>query len=151
MKLVQPFLLLIVCVLLFIASSAALAQVTSQTAPAASPEKIVRDFYGWYLHELNKDNYKALKQETTALRYLTPRLYASVPRLERALTADIFVCAQDWDAGWEQHFMVASPAIKGVVATTLVTLPSGADKINVNVTLKRTRAGWRIDAVRCAD
>ena len=67
------------------------------------------------------------------------------------MDADIFICAQDWNAEWEKNFTVDRPAIKGTVATTLVTLPSGdTDKIKIRVTLKHTRVGWRIDKVQCA-
>ncbi len=63
--------------------------------------------------------------------------------------ADIFVCAQDWDETWEKNFTVGQPAIRSTTATTLVTLPSGADKMEIKVTLKLTSPGWRIDGVQC--
>jgi hypothetical protein len=133
------------------APGSALAQGTSETA-AAGPEKIVRDFYSWYLHELNKENAKPLKQKATALKYLTPQLYAGVPRLERQSTADIFVCAQDWNEAWERNFVVEPVSIKGISAATRVTLSSGeTDKLRIKVTLKRTNVGWRIDRVACAN
>ena len=137
-------------VLLLIASSSAFAQTQS---PAAAPEKTVRDFYSWYLHALNTNSNAApLKQKTTALKYLSPQLYAAVPRLERQLTADIFICAQDWDPAWEKNFVVDPVSIKGISATTLVTLSSGAtDKLRIKVTLKKTSVGWRIDRVACAN
>ena len=119
---------------------------------AATPEDVVRGFYSWYLHQLTLENANPLKQKTTALKYLTPQLYANAPRLIRRMDADIFICAQDWDTGWEKNFSVSTPQIKNNSATATVTLPSGeTDKININVTLIKTAAGWRINKVACAN
>jgi hypothetical protein len=119
---------------------------------AGTPEDVVRGFYSWYLHQLSRENATPLKQKTTALKYLTPQLYANAPRLIRRMDADIFICAQDWDKGWEQNFSVSTPEVKNTSATTTVTLPSGeTDKININVTLIKIASGWRINKVACAN
>jgi len=83
---------------------------------------------------------------------MTPQLYANAPRLIRRMDADIFICAQDWDNGWEKNFSVSTPEIKNNNATATVTLPSGeTDKIRINVTLLKTASGWRINKVACAN
>ena len=127
----------------------------SLPAPAqhsGMPEDVVRGFYSWYLHQLSLEHGEPLKQKTTALKYLTPQLYANAPRLTRQMDADIFICAQDWDKGWEKNFTVTPPQIKNTSATTTVTLPSGeTDKVNINVTLLKTAGGWRINKVACAN
>jgi len=64
--------------------------------------------------------------------------------------ADIVICAQDWDTGWEKNFQISPPQIKNNTATTTVVLPSGADKIKINVMLIKLAAGWRINKVACA-
>ena len=135
---------------LLIISSSASVTLLAQT-PGTSAEGTARGFYSFYLHELNKDNYIPLKRKATALKYLTPQLYVNAPRLTRRMDADIFICAQDWDAGWEQNFTVGSVAIKGATANTLVTLPSGQDKTRIKVTLAKTAGGWRIDKVACVN
>ena len=118
----------------------------------ATPEDVARGFYSWYLHQLSRENVEPLKQKTTALKYLTPQLYANAPRLIRNMNADIFICAQDWDKGWEKNFTVSTPQIKNNSATATVTLPSGeTDRININVTLIKIRSGWRINKVACAN
>src|SRR5215216_88231 len=102
----------------------------------ATPEEVARGFYSWYLHQLSRENVQPLKQKTTALKYLTPQLFANAPRLIRQMDADIFICAQDWDKGWEKNFTVSTPQIKNNSATATVTLPAGEiDKIQINVTL----------------
>jgi len=86
------------------------------------------------------------------LKYLTPQLYANAPRLIRRMDADIFICAQDWDKGWEKNFSLTPPQIEKGTATTTVTLPSGeTDKVKINVTLIKTASGWRINKVACAN
>ena len=140
-----------------IASLVLVIAVLSISAPvraqqASTPEDIARGFYSWYLHQLTIENSNPLKQRTTMLKYLTPQLYANAPRLIRRMDADIFICAQDWDNGWEKNFTVSTPQITNNTATATVTLPSGeTDKIRINLTLLKTASGWRISKVACAN
>ena len=120
-------------------------------AQQAAPEEVVRGFYSWYLHQLNSENSNPLKQKTTALKYLTPQLYANAPRLIRRMDADIFICAQDWEKDWERNFSVSAPEIKNNTTTTTVTLSGDTDKITINVTLLKTASGWRINRVACGN
>jgi hypothetical protein len=130
----------------------ALLSTPAQTQQPATPQDIARGFYSWYLHQLTLENMNPLKQKTTALKYLTPQLYANAPRLIRRMDADIFICAQDWDNGWEKNFSVSTPQIKNSSATATVTLPSGeTDRIKIDLTLIKTAAGWRINKVACAN
>lgn len=141
-----------IATVLALLASVAFLSVTAQTQQVATPEDVVRGFYSWYLHQLSLEKSEPLKQKTTALKYLTPQLYTNAPRLTRRMDADIFICAQDWDKGWEKNFTVSPPQIKNTSATTTVTLPSGdTDKDNINVTLLKTAAGWRINKVACAN
>jgi len=130
----------------------AFASMPARAQQPATPEDVARGFYSWYLHQLSQENMNPLKQKTTALKYLTPQLYANAPRLIRRMDADIFICAQDWDTGWEKNFTVSTPQIKNSSATETVTLPSGdTDKIKIDLTLIKTASGWRINKVACAD
>ena len=130
----------------------AFASMPARAQQAATPEDVARGFYSWYLHQLSQQNATPLKQKTTALKYLTPQLYANAPRLIRRMDADIFICAQDWDTGWEKNFTVSTPQIKNSSATETVTLPSGdTDKIKIDLTLIKTASGWRINKVACAN
>jgi hypothetical protein len=141
---------ILVAVLVVIATYAAAGQTVNAPQRAAGPLEIVRPFYAWYLHRLNKADYDPLKNRTMALKYLTPEFLRRVPRLQHDLEADVIVCAQDVDPAWEKGFKVESATIRGAHATALLAL-SGDDAaaIKHKVTLKRTRAGWRIDAVDC--
>ena len=126
--------------------------IPSQAQQQSTPEDVARGFYSWYLHQLSQENMNPLKQKTTALKYLTPQLYANAPRLIRRMDADIFICAQDWDTGWEKNFTISTPQIKNSSATETVTLPSGeTDKVKIDLTLIKTASGWRINKVACAN
>ena len=141
----RPFLLVIIGAVTLLSMSA-----RAQQSP--SPQDVTRGFYSWYLHQLTLENSNPLKQRTAMLKYVTPQLYANAPRLIRRMDADIFICAQDWDNGWEKNFSVSTPEIKNSNATATVTLPSGeTDKIRINVTLLKTASGWRLNKVACAN
>ena len=130
----------------------AFASIPARAQQPATPEDVARGFYSWYLHQLSQQNATPLKQKTTALKYLTPQLYTNAPRLTRRMDADIFICAQDWDTGWEKNFTVSTPQIKNSSATETVTLPAGeTDKIKIDLTLIKTASGWRINKVVCAN
>jgi hypothetical protein len=129
-----------------------LTSAAARVQQAATPEDVTRGFYSWYLHQLTLENMNPLKQKATALKYMTRQLYANAPRLTRRMDADIFICAQDWDKGWEKNFTLSTPQVRNGSATTTVTLPSGeTDKIKIDVTLIKSAAGWRINRVACAN
>ena len=141
----KPFLLVII-------GAVALLSIPARAQQSPSPQDVTRGFYSWYLHQLTLENSNPLKQRTAMLKYVTPQLYADAPRLIRRMDADIFICAQDWDNGWEKNFSVSTPEIKNSNATATVTLPSGeTDKIRINLTLLKTASGWRINKVACAN
>ena len=138
--------------LLVVIAAALFISMPARAQQSPSPEDTARGFYTWYLHQLTLENSNPLKQKTTALKYLTPQLYANAPRLIRRMDADIFICAQDWDNGWEKNFSVSTPQIKNSSATATVTLPSGeTDKIKIDLTLLKTASGWRINKVACGN
>jgi len=126
--------------------------IPARAQQVTGPADVVRGFYSWYLHQLTLENYHPLKQKTTALKYLTPQLYTNAPRLIRRMDADIFICAQDWDKGWQKNFTVSTPQIKNSTATAIVVLPAGEmDKVEINLTLIKTAAGWRINKAACGN
>src|SRR5215204_3029205 len=137
--------------LLALLASVVFLSMPARAQQAATPQDVARGFYSWYLHQLSRENANPLKQKTTMLKYLTPQLYANAPRLIRRMDADLFICAQDWDKGWEKNFSVSTPQIKNGSATATVTLPAGElDRVMINITLIKTVSGWRINKVVCA-
>jgi hypothetical protein len=93
-----------------------------------------------------------LKNRTEALKYLTPEFLKKVPRLTRDSGADVIICAQDWDQGWEKNLLVDTAVVEGARSTTMVHLKgTQMDEVKVKVMLKRITAGWRIDGTTCAN
>ena len=117
-----------------------------------TPEVTVRSFYAWYLHRLILEDHEPLKHRTEALKYLTPEFLRRVPRLTREMDADVIICAQDWDRGWEKNFQVDTATVNGASASTVVELKGNEmATVKVKVTLKRAASGWRIDGTKCVD
>ena len=141
-----------VVVFVVTSSYSASGQTVNAPQPAAGPQETVRQFYAWYLHRLNKQDYEPLKNRNIALKYLAPEFLRRVPRLERAMEADIVVCSQDADPEWEKSFKVEPATIRGARATVLLALLGNeVDAIKYKVTLQRTGAGWRINRVDCSE
>jgi len=141
---------LILVTVFVVAALATSGQTQQATRPAAGPEATAREFYAWYLHRLNKEDYDPLKNRTMALKYLTPEFLRRIPGLEKALEADVIVCSQDPDPDWEKNFKVEPANSQGARATIVLALSGNQpDTIKHKVTIKRTRAGWRIDGVDC--
>lgn len=143
---------ILTCVLLVAAAYTTSAQSVDAPRPAAGAEQTVRQFYAWYLHRLNKEDYDPLKNRTVALKYLTPQFLRRIPRLERELEADVIVCAQDVNPIWEKNFKAELANISGARATVLVALDRNeVDTIKLKLTLKRVGAGWRINGAECGE
>ena len=135
-----------------LAFAAMLLLFSTSTGRPASPETTVRGFYSWYLHRLSVDDYNPLKNRTEALKYLTPEFLKRVPRLTRDMGADVIICAQDWDRGWEKNLLVDAAVVEGARSTTTIHLKgTEMDEVKVKVSLRRTTAGWRIDGTTCAN
>lgn len=128
---------------------------TPQPAPDAAsggPEKVVRDFYVWYLSQLNKDNWDPLKDRREALKYLTPEFHKRVPGLQEKWLVDVIICAQDWEKDWAKDFTVGRANVSGAKATTVVRLPAGDGlAIKIKTTLVKRGAEWRISNSECVN
>ena len=117
---------------------------------ATNPDDVIRDFYGWYVGRLAKDDFNPLKNRTVALKYLTPQFLRRVPGLIKKTDADPLICAQDFDPTWTKNLKIDSPVIKANLATANVELVGEHEmQVKLKVSLKKTAAGWRIDSVDC--
>ena len=124
----------------------------TRSATGPGPQETVRQFYAWYLQRLNKEDYDPLKNRTVALKYLTPEFLRRIPRLEREMEADVIVCSQDVNPDWEKNFKVELTSSRGAHAIVLLALEGNeVNTIKQKVTLKRTRAGWRVNSVNCGE
>jgi Protein of unknown function (DUF3828) len=152
---------LLLATLLTFAAPATPRTAHAPTKPAVqesgAPDEVVREFYKWYLGELNKDNFSPLKDRATALKYLTPEYHKRVPRLIEEQMVDVIICAQDFDEKWVETFTVGQPTIRGTKATIVVRLPpfgGGTDAnlaIKIKTTLVKRNGKWRINRTDCVN
>lgn len=136
--------------------AAALLLLAGQTAHARvgvqPPERIVGEFYEWYLGELAASRYPLTDARQTLASYVARSLLRQIERRMNSkdgLEADYFIQAQDYLDDWPAHIAVTPPTVKGRVATARVTLgASAASRTDLDVTLGRDAHDWKITRVR---
>lgn len=138
-------------ILLVITAALVFPTIATAKTKASTPDETVRRFYAWYIGRLNAQDLNPLKNRTAALQYLTPEYLNRVPRLTREADADVIICAQDFDPGWEKNVKTEAPSIKGTNATVMVQLVGSDMSVKLKVMLKSVPAGWRINSVECAE
>ena len=117
----------------------------------ATPESQARDFYAWYLHELNAER-NPIQNSRGLRRYVTARMVRSIERAlnrEYGIDADIFIDAQDFDPLWERNITTSKAVVRGAGATLTVTLKGGPafGSKRLRLGLKKEGGVWRIDRV----
>lgn len=119
-----------------------------------TPEEAAKDFYKWYLTELNNERYPINRQKSEVLKKVSKRLgkWLYSPAYEE-FGADYFLDAQDWDENWALGVTASKAVIKGNNATVKVTLAAPKGR-NTNfarhvLTVKLIKEGevWKIDRV----
>src|SRR5215218_1070264 len=80
---------------------------------SVTPEKTLKDFYRWYIHELN-----ASREPRAERSKINPVVSIRLSRWLSSKTgrewdADYFIDAQDFDAKWENGISVSKAAIRG--------------------------------------
>ena len=119
-----------------------------------TPEETAKDFYKWYLTELNNERYPINRQKSEVLKRVSKRLgrWLYSPAYEE-FGADYFLDAQDWDENWAKGVTTSKAAVRGNVATVKVSLaaPKGTntnfDAHSVTVKLVKEGEAWKIDRV----
>lgn len=120
---------------------------------ADTPEQTAKNFYVWYLKELNREGGNPIDQKTTLGKYVTKRLIKQIDAWRKAeeYDADYFINAQDFDEKWQAT--TGKAVINGNTATLKVKLAApkaGRDAWiqNLNVKLIKEGGVWKIDAVK---
>jgi hypothetical protein len=117
----------------------------------ATPESRARQFYSWYLHELNAER-NPISNSRGLRKYVTTRMVRSIERAlgrENGIDADIFIDAQDFDEQWEQNITASKAVINGGTARVTITLrgPSSSWNRRLRLGLKKEAGEWKIDSV----
>src|SRR6476620_6881849 len=113
---------------------------SSVPAQTVTPEAATRDFYRWYIGELNADRFPIDKNRAAIRKRVSARLSRWLfSAAYREYGADYFLDAQDFDAEWAKTVTAAPAAVKGKTATVALTFPKSKyfDRKVVSVSLVR--------------
>lgn len=143
--------LLITVLLVF--CSGFLLTVAAQNAAQKSgtPENVIKSFYSWYVHALNKNLDPLSKKQRPQLeKFVSARVIANVERQMKnnEYNADFFISAQDFDENWERNITVSNVSVNKTKATANVFLKgkNGFDD-KLKVTLIQEKGSWKISNV----
>ena len=120
---------------------------------AAAPEKVIHDFYQWYVQALVQNRDPFGKGRSELKRYASARLLKEIDHARKGpdgLDGDYFVDAQDFDEGWARNIGISTPVIVGQRATALVDLKgkeAGMRK-KLRVTLVQEDSAGKVDKVQ---
>ncbi len=116
----------------------------------ATPEQTAKNFYVWYLAELNKNKFP-IDQKQTMNKSISKRLshWVYSPAYEE-YGADYFIDAQDFDENWQATTTRA--VIKGNTATfkVLLAAPKGQKSLfkqTLQIKMVKEGGAWKIDSV----
>ena len=134
-------LLAVAVAMLMLASPAAQAQ-------ERSPERVLQEFYQWYVQALSAGRDPFAKNKAELKKYATDRLMRQVEKARKdgSLGADPFLDAQDFDKAWAKNVKVSGEKIQDEKATANVELNGpemGTHKLAV--TLKQEDGAWKVD------
>ena len=119
-----------------------------------SPDAVAKDFYKWYLTELNAEREPIRQHKTRMLSSISTRLgrWVYSPAYSE-YGADYFIDAQDWEKSWVNGISSSRPVIKGTTATLRIQFDpakgvfSGFGRRTLPIKLVKERGVWKIDRV----
>lgn len=127
------------------------ANLLAQDTPAADkPERVIQEFYSWYLQQLVADKDPFEESRAKVEQYVTARLVReidSIRKSEEGLDADPFLAAQDFDDAWAKNITISKLEVKGEQATADVLLKGEEFSQNLRVVLALEKGAWKLDKV----
>ena len=126
----------------------------SASAQAKRPDEVAKEFYRWYLAELNLDRHPISQNKTGMRGYISARLASWIysPAYSE-YGADYFIDGQDWERTWVHGVSAKRPVIKGAIATVRIQLDpakgvfSGFGRRTLPIKLMKEGGSWKIDLV----
>jgi hypothetical protein len=126
----------------------------SIAAQTSAPDVVAKDFYTWYLTELNAERYPIQQNKKRILEFVSARLGRWIySHAYSEYGADYFIDAQDWDQTWVNGISVTQPVIKGATASVRIQLDpakgtfSGFGRRTLPIKLVKERGVWKIDTI----
>ena len=126
----------------------------SAGAQVKPPDVVAKDFYKWYLTELNAERDPISQNKARMRSFISARLSRWVYSSSYSeYGADYFIDAQDWEQSWVNGISATRPVIKGSTATLRVQfdpakgVTSGFGRRILPVKLVKEGGVWKIDRV----
>lgn len=140
-------------VLLLMIGSAALVYScqNSQAATTESPEIVIKNFYTWYVHELNQNGDPLTKRKPRLRQFVSARLLREIDKAVKGpdgLNGDYFLDAQDWDKEWEKNIVISEVNVTKGKAGATVSLSGAQMSRKLKVSLVQEGGKWKIDKVQ---
>ena len=124
------------------------------SAQASSPAQTAKDFYKWYLTELNAEHEPLLQSKRQMLQKVSTRLGRWVySKAYEEYGADYFLDAQDYERTWADGISAAPAVTKGNTSTVRLTFTpkkgmySGFGVRKMTIKLVKENGNWKIDMV----
>jgi hypothetical protein len=123
-------------------------------AQASPPEQAAKNFYKWYLTELNADRYPITRNKRLMLQKVSTRLGKWLySKAYEEYGADYFIDAQDWERTWVSGITASDTRVSGNSANLKITLrprkssrsPFGMRVLHIKMV--KENAVWKIDTV----
>jgi hypothetical protein len=118
------------------------------------PEQTAKDFYMWYLTELNAERYPIRQNKRVMLQKVSARLGKWLySKAYEEYGADYILDAQDYERTWVNGISAAPAATKGNVSTVKLTFTpkkgtfSGFGVRKMPIRLVKENGVWKIDMV----
>jgi hypothetical protein len=123
-------------------------------AQSKAPDAVAKDFYKWYLTELNAEREPIRQDKKRMLEFISARLgrWVYSPAYEE-YGADYFIDAQDWEKSWANGISSSRPVIKGATATVRIQfdpakgVSSGFGRRVLPIKLVNEHGVWKIDMI----
>jgi hypothetical protein len=138
-------------------TSVAAQRTTAPSSAVRSPEVVIKEFYKWYIHDVNGQGsnspWKTTKGRAILKKYVTLRFIRAIDSNEKlpedadAFDADYFLLDQDTSGYSVKSISLSKVAVKGATATAIVSFYRGDDR-GVTVTLRQEGRVWKIDKVK---
>ncbi len=131
-----------------------MALAASAGAQTKAPDQAAKEFYKWYLTELNAERYPIRQNKPRMLRAVSKRLgqWIYSPAYSE-YGADYFIDAQDWERTWVSGISATRPVVNGTTATLSIKLEpakgvySGFGRRTLAVKMVKEAGSWKMDNI----
>ena len=124
---------------------------SSQAATKETPESVIKNFYTWYVHELNRNGDPLTKLKPRLRQFVSARLLREIDKAVKGpdgLNGDYFLDAQDWDKEWEKNIVISRVNVAKGKAGVTVSLSGPQMSRKLKVSLVHEGGKWKIDKVQ---